>query len=984
MEHKEEASEHRANKGDLERLRFQDQITDEDGNAGWGRLPNDIIIERYKIDITADPESPTFEGKVAMEGLVKHPTANLTLHAVDMTFTNATLQIIRKLPPQPTPSPSSFLTSLFFSSRRQDDTETITHPLPTTPSTHPTTETATFILPTPLTPTDRIILFLTYTAPLSYRISKGFYRSPYKAPKNTTQHIAATHFEPFGARRAFPCFDEPALKSTFQIIITAPSHLEAISNSPLESVSPSILRKDKKQWKQWTFQKTPVMSTYLVAWAIGDLVAGARGTSTGGTPIRVFTRKGREKEALLALDVAMGSLNVYEETLGVKFPMGKLDLVPVPDFQGEAMENWGLAIFEEKGLMVNPQDDGDSDHRIYVSNLVAHEIVHHWFGDLVTMHWWNDIWLNEAFAEYYQHMGTVASKPSWKAEDLFLEYEHEIAFSADEGFWGSTVWVDSVGKEGVGRMFGDIVYNKGASILRMLQHHLDTPEIPNTPPPSLPTNTTKVCGRFCRSMKRHLEKSSYGTATTQTLLTILDGEDPSQQTSLMLKGWISQKGYPLLVVKEEDDGGMSITQQSWTVMKGFEGGETKWTVPVSYRFVPLDDTMRSPDNATSSSHTILFPSTAEKISLPIHPSTLTLLNAHRPGLFRVQYTPEQYLHLTDLFERSKTPLFTPIDRAGLISDAIALLQSQRLAPAPALHLVKAVLKSETEGAVWRVAARSLVGLGETLGSHVGFVAFRRFVVGVVEEAYGRIGLPVPGQPGDFGTGLARPAVVELVVRYGREGTLRTFLEVFEKVLGDASREGKWRVPEFLEGIKGWVLVGAVRADAWRVLDGVLGNWEGCLEMFGEEGVMRGLAASPHRVHHEILVKRFGESEEVVSALVGMSEVGYETAWRKVLMPVMRRDGELSGGLVGVAGDVVARMDLEGGDLKDVLDVLGVDVGGRRVGDVGVGEWRRKVEGGGEWMVGLRVGLERAWRDGVFRKEWGDEVGRVLEGIVGEV
>ncbi|KAJ3326863.1 hypothetical protein HDU76_012596, partial [Blyttiomyces sp. JEL0837] len=448
-----------------------------------------------------------------------------------------------------------------------------------------------------LSPAQPPTLVISYVGVLGDRTMRGFYRSPLNPDKGTlvdqdgsssdlvtrdkktnpavptTEYFAATHFEPTWARLAFPNFDEPAFKATFELTVLAPDGYMVRSNMPVEESRPV---QGRPGWLRWGFKKSPVMSSYLFAWAVGKVgsVEGIAKAGKGGVQVKVFTRVGEEENGRFALKVALASLELYEKQFGITFPVPKLDLFPIPDFSGEAMENWGLSVFEEAALMATENDS--LDKMIYTANLVAHEIAHHWLGDLTTMAWWNDLWLNEGFAEWAQYMGTIAAFPDWNLQDYYFEMEHTVAFAADESSWTRPISLSTVDSSQVPALFDDISYDKGASVIQMFEMWLDKPDPSRTPrgplntpslvkKPSQPDDPDKdiPCGGFCRTVRRFLTSHSHGVATTSNFLDALSAEDPSGVISGAMEGWLYYPGFPVVWMDKEG----TLRQERFTLWK---------------------------------------------------------------------------------------------------------------------------------------------------------------------------------------------------------------------------------------------------------------------------------------------------------------------------------------------------------------------------------------------------------------------------------
>ncbi|KAJ3111614.1 hypothetical protein HDU96_005520 [Phlyctochytrium bullatum] len=996
-----------------------DAPPDGDGGGGGGgawrrdRLPTALMPLEYRLDVEADPEAEGFLGKVVVELKALATTTNITLHAVGLSFgvENVTIVVARDAPSTPgggggggdhpveNPGPLRTPKSPPTASPSPPPNSPPAEFAPKSMVSISGTDMIAFMLPSTLFPADRVTLTIRYNGTLGYDTARGFFRSPYtvasptlhrrthkkKPPPPTTQHLAATHFEPHSARLAYPCLDEPHLKAPFVITVTAPSQLEAASNAPVEKVETV---EGRKGWKRWRFAKTRPMSTYLAAWAVGDVRAGARGSGgKANVPVRVFAVPGMEKRAVFALDVALASIALYESRFTVPFPFPKLDLFPIPNFPGEGMENPGLAIIALQALL--PPASAPPPFRLYASNLIAHEVAHMWLGDLVTMRTWEDLWLNEGFAEWAQWDGTEAAHPAWKAGDMFWEDEAVVGMEKDGGFWGRAVRPARVLERNVGAMFDDIVYNKGAAVIRMIQSWLDRAEIVYPTTPSLTNRTDalppappeEVCGRFCRSLKRYLTKHAESVATTDDLLAALDAEEPSGLISTVVRPWLFQPGHPVVSV---DLATGVFSQQPFTLWHTLApSANTSWHIPFSYRYVSRDtsaDGMAPP--AANVSRTVLIKPDGSARLPPAGPEIadpLLLANAERVGYYRFLHAEASYVAYAALLSAHPTVVPAP-GRAGLVSDTVAMLLSGRLAPRPALTLL-GYLSHERDAAVWRAAGGALRRLADALEPHAAFPAFRRFALEVASPCVDEVGFPLPNATGDFRTGLLRPAVLGVAVRFGRPATLAACFDLLVEV----TRGGKVALPEFLAGVAQAVVEGAVRFDAFRAVDAVMADWGAAVAAFGFEAVVAGVAASPHRAHHEMLIEAATEEgevpdPEVLVALAGGSESGHVVAWRRVVARwdalVAARGGSRHLGYAVEA--LVARMDDQGAEFVEAVGLVQGRKGGAGDGGVGLERWRVPAEREAAVVTAVRRGLERAWAAGEFRRVMGEEVGNVAK------
>ena len=290
----------------------------------------------------------------------------------------------------------------------------------------------------------------------------GFYRSQYTDINGNEKFLAATQFESTDARRAFPCWDEPSKKATFDVSLDIPDEMVAVSNMPIVSDVKGLAGR-----KTITFDTTPIMSTYLLAFIVGELGCIEQSTKSG-TLMRVWTTAGKEEQGRFALQTSIDLLDYYNDYFGIPFPLPKLDHLAIPDFAAGAMENWGAITYREVALLVDPENSSAGTRQI-VAAIISHEMAHMWFGDLVTMNWWNDLWLNESFASWMGDKAVDAIHPEWDMWTQFLTADTASAFSLD-GLSNSHPIEQEVNNPAeIGQLFDAISYSKGGSILRMLE-----------------------------------------------------------------------------------------------------------------------------------------------------------------------------------------------------------------------------------------------------------------------------------------------------------------------------------------------------------------------------------------------------------------------------------------------------------------------------------------------------------------------------------
>ncbi|ROT77110.1 putative aminopeptidase N [Penaeus vannamei] len=355
----------------------------------------------------------------------------------------------------------------------------------------------------------------------------GFYRSTYMDAAGNTRNVAVTQFQATDARRAFPCFDEPAQKATFEIHLARESWMTTLSNMPIAETVPIT---GQEGWVWDRYEKSVPMSTYLVAFVVSDFVQ-VNTTVNDSVVLRVWARREAIDQAEYALKVGPKILSFFEEYFGLPFPLPKMDMVALPDFFAGAMENWGLITSKENYLMYNPEVSTPQT-RAFITEVISHELAHQWFGNLVTPVWWDDLWLNEGFATYINFLGIDHAEPSWKVmETSLVERVHRV-FGLDSLESSHKISIPVDHPDEIFEVFDGISYEKGASIIRMMTHYL--------------TEAT-----FRKGLTSYLKALSYKNAVKNDLwkyLTLAAHEDsilPQDVTvKMIMDTWTLQMGYP--------------------------------------------------------------------------------------------------------------------------------------------------------------------------------------------------------------------------------------------------------------------------------------------------------------------------------------------------------------------------------------------------------------------------------------------------------
>ncbi|HEY8111206.1 MAG TPA: M1 family metallopeptidase [Candidatus Nitrosotenuis sp.] len=483
-------------------------------------------------------------------------------------------------------------------------------------------ESLTITIPRKISDTARI--FINYTGILNDRLV-GFYRSQYKDKDGNPKYLATTQFEAADARRAFPCWDEPAAKATFGITLVTEKHHTAISNMNILS------KKGFGKKTVYKFAKTPVMSTYLLYLGVGEFEYLS--SKQGKVHYRIVTTKGNSKKGKFALDLCKKLVTSYENYFGIKYPLPKLDLIAVPDFASGAMENWGAITFRETILLYDPKTSSTQTKQ-YIAEVVSHELAHQWFGNLVTMEWWNDLWLNESFATFMATKFVDKFYPSWKLWDQFLEDTMNVAMGLDSLHSSHPIDVKVNKPSEIREIFDAISYDKGGCVLRMLENFV----------------TEK---NFRAGLRVYLKKFAYKNAKGDDLWNEI-GTEAKMPVRTMINSWIKQVGFPLVDAKREKSK-IILTQKRFVLeRKGKEKG--LWHIPVSVT-----------QGKTTKNKLV----TKQYDTIQIDESDV-LINSGRPGFYRVKYS-------TDLLDDLKNSVLqksvSHVDRWALQNDLFALCVS---------------------------------------------------------------------------------------------------------------------------------------------------------------------------------------------------------------------------------------------------------------------------------------------------------------------
>ncbi len=678
------------------------------------RLSTNVLPERYQITLTPDLEAFTFEGHETVTVSVSAPTAVIEMNAAELTVHSASVTL----------ADGSSLNA--------------------TVEVDEAAEWLKLAFPQQL-PTGEAQLRLSFTGTLNDQM-RGFYRSRYTAADGSTKYMATTQFEATDARRAFPCWDEPSVKAVFEMTLVIPEGLTAISNMPEAANGPAP---DGRRAVR--LQPSPRMSTYLVAFVVGDM-ACVQGTADNRTLVRVWATRGNEEKGRFALENSIKILHYMNGYFGIDYPLPKMDHIAIPDFAAGAMENWGAITYRETALLFDPQNSA-AQARQRILEVVAHEMAHMWFGDLVTMEWWDDLWLNESFASWMGDKAVDHLYPEWEMWTQFVSQDTNSALSLDGLRNSHPIEVEVKDPAEIRELFDAISYSKGGSVLRMIEDFLGAET-------------------FRQGLHRYLASHSYGNARTEHLWHAL-AETSNKPVTTIMDSWVKQTGYPVLTADVRREGAsstISLTQKRFlydNLLDTASADGVMWQVPVTIA-------QGGADRKTS----FLMADRSASVALP-SADTWTKVNAGQTAFFRVNYPLDEWERLKQAVLDLDLP---STDRLGLQNDAYALVRAGYLSATAFLSLAEAYV-SETDAPVWGDLAANLRGLEGLLIDAPFIDQYREFARGLFDKIVQKVGWDARPGEGHLDA-LLRSTVIGQHGAYGGRSTLAEAQRRFDKYLQD--------------------------------------------------------------------------------------------------------------------------------------------------------------------------------------------------------
>jgi aminopeptidase N len=602
-----------------------------------GRLPKTVVPTHYAIELEPNLDSLTLAGLEIIDLEVREPTARLVLNAVGMTLTAAVID--------------NEAQGADITLDAASETATLTFPRPLAAGPHK--------------------LRIAFSAGIN-KFGRGLFYVDYPTDGGTKRMISS-HLEPADARRIFPCWDEPAFKATFALTVTLPRTFLAVGNMPIareEPVTPTL--------KQVTFAPTPVMSSYLFVLAAGELERMS--AKADGVTVGVVTTLGKREQGRFALERAVDLLRYFNDYFGVKYPLPKLDLIAVPGGFGGAMENWGGITFFESRLLFDPASNAATARR-GIFSILAHEMAHQWFGDLVTMGWWDNIWLNEGFASWMQVKAAEHFFPQWQT--WLNNDSKQFAMSLDARRTSHPIQQPVANETEAMAVFDGITYSKGQAFIRMLESYLGE-------------------ATFRDGIRKYMADHAYGNTTTADLWRALEAAS-GKPVAAVAAGFTEQAGVPLVVAQATcvgDEQRIALRQERFRILspsaaakeQAAASARPRWQVPVAL----------GRPGALRPAQTVLLQDRSEIVvgqcGEPVK------LNLGDIGYYRVEYDAASRAALAKAL-----PLMAPADRVNLLADSWALVEAGRVEPASYLELVEEIGNDGTR-AVWEQVIRTLTRL----------------------------------------------------------------------------------------------------------------------------------------------------------------------------------------------------------------------------------------------------------------------------------
>ncbi|XP_055377192.1 aminopeptidase A-like [Condylostylus longicornis] len=813
------------------------------------RLPREIKPKRYDLYLHPNLKEKTFSGSVTIEVNISKPINFIPVHSKLLNITDT--KIIRidndGIPTSPIFPINSFIYEPFeyWVMEFKEDL---------------------FV--------GEYWISLNFTGSLANRIV-GFYQSSYFDPnQNETRLIATSKFEPTYARQAFPCFDEPDMKANFSVTLVRPTkdNYNALSNMDIKEEIPD------GDLTRTVFNESVKMSTYLACFIVSDFVAKNISVDTKGIgknfSLQVFATPAQLDKVEHALQTGKTITEYYIEYFQIPYPLPKLDMAAIPDFVSGAMEHWGLVTFRETALLFD-SETSSTVNKQRIGSVVAHELAHMWFGNLVTMKWWNDLWLNEGFASYIQYKGLDRAEPSWKMLDQFLIDGFHDVLTLDATLASHPIVQIVENPDQITELFDKITYQKGSAVIRMLEEFVGE-------------------AQFQKAVNRYLEKFKYNNAETKDLLAEIASVGFEFDVENIMQTWTVQMGLPVVNVEKLSETEYKLKQKRFFANPEDENKEVEES-PYNYRWeIPI--TYFTSENQSVERKWFKYEDAEVSLTLK-KPAKWIKLNKNQVGYYRVNYNAEIWKELTDAL-LSKMDAFSVSDRAHLLNDAFALSDATQLDYGISLNLTT-YLEKETEYVPWSVAANQLRKMRDILKftpSNDKFVKYSRNLIKTIYEQVGweqdenhlqnLLRIKILDFACYFGYekclkeaekkflswlegNKIKPDITNIVYKYGMKqaGNEENWEKVWEKYLSETDASEKSRLMTSLAAIEDTVILNKFIALAWDEKNVRRQDYFTCLQIISSNPIGESLVWDYVRENWENFVDRFGLNERYLGNMI---------------------------------------------------------------------------------------------------------------------
>ncbi|XP_020775323.2 glutamyl aminopeptidase [Boleophthalmus pectinirostris] len=697
-------------------------LPSEDSTGDWKnfRLPNYVNPVHYDLHLEPNMVDDTYSGTVDIQVEVTQTTKHLWLH-IRETYVSA-------------------LPRLRAGASQEDGASVgVTRCFEYKTHEYVVVEAETTLAP------GNYVLSLDFKGVLTGSVV-GFYRVVY-IEGGVTKKIAATDHEPTDARKSFPCFDEPNKKATYTVSITHDKAYKALANMPQEGES-EVLPGDKLKT---SFIKSVPMSTYLVCFAVHQFESVQR-ISARGIPLKIWAQPSQLHTAVYAADTTKIIFDYFEEYFNMNYSISKLDKIAIPDFGTGAMENWGLITYRETNLLYD-EKESSSTNKQRVASVIAHELVHQWFGNIVTMDWWDDLWLNEGFASFFEYVGVEQAEPTWGMRDIMIISDVLPVMEDDALLSSHPIIVDVSTPAEITSVFDAISYSKGASVLRMLEDWMGK-------------------NMFRDGCRQYLKDYYFTNAKTANFWASL-AKASGLPVAEVMDTWTQQMGYPVVMLSVTETAA-KLTQKRFLLDPNADISQPptplgyKWTMPVEFHAIKSNRDFMA-----------MFNKTESELVVPPYSSAvdgLLKVNNDHIGFYRVNHDEHVWTSISQQLLSDHTE-FDAADRTSFIDDVFALARGDIIDYGNAFNLTQ-YLTNETEYIVWKTVATSISYVREMLSNNDAlYPKFQKLFRNHVTAIATKLGWE---DVGDQKTRLLRETVLGIACGMGDDAALNEASRLFDQ------------------------------------------------------------------------------------------------------------------------------------------------------------------------------------------------------------